>query len=355
MNVSQAPLVLGGVPGGLGKARPDDLPPPDSEPEQGAPAPWWRFATRNLMGILLLLAVAVLVVTSPTFRSFGNIQNLFDQDVTLAIVASGMLCMMLTGGFDLSVGAAGATSGVLSAYVSLHAGVALGVLAGLGSGLVVGLINGVCVSFLDVNPLVTTLGSMTALYGLLDVWTGGSPVSGVASAWTSFGLGNTGPVPNPVFIAVGVVVLVFLLLRYTVHGQHIYAVGSNMAAAARAGVNVRAVLCSVYMIGSLMAAVGGLIDTSESGIGNPSDGTDWALTAIAAIVIGGTRLSGAVGGIRAVLVGTMLLTVMSNAFTLFGVSAFWVPVASGLVVIVAVAIDARSRRSRGSRVKERQI
>ena len=264
------------------------------------------FVKRNMIAGLLLIMVLVLLIANPSFRASANIWNILDQNVTLEMVACGMLCMMLTGGFDLSVGASGAMSAVVAAWVSIHAGIVAGVAGGVGAGLVVGLVNGVCIAFLNVNPFVTTLGSMTLWYGVLDLVTGGSPVSGTPSGWTAWGLGDTGPIPNPVFIGAGVILLTYLLLRHTIHGGHIYAVGSNMAAAARAGVGVRGVLCSVYTVGGVLAAVAGLITVAQSGVGDPTTGTDWALTAIAAIVIGGTRLSGGIGGMRSVVVGTFL-------------------------------------------------
>lgn len=327
----------------------------DEWPSAGNGSAFVAAAKHNMVVLVLLTIIAALAVASPTFRSAANVENVFDQDVTLAIVASGMLCMMLTGGFDLSVGAAGATSAVTAAWVSIHCGIAAGSAAGLAAGLGIGLINGLCVAFLNVNPFVTTLGSMTLWYGVLDLLTGGSPLAGTPAGWTHWGLRDTGPIPNPVFIGAAVVALVYLLLRHTLHGGHIYAVGSNMGAAARAGINVRVVLCSVYTVGGLLAAVAGLVTVSQSGVGDPATGSDWALTAIAAIVIGGTRLSGGVGGVRSVIAGTLLLTIMANALTLYNVSPFWVPVMAGMIVIVAVAISANSGRVSGSLIKSRQL
>lgn len=309
----------------------------------------------HVMLILLGVLVLGLCLASPSFRSVANLANILDQDVTLALVSAGMLCMMLTGGFDLSVGAAGATAAVVATAASIHSGILVGVLAGLGSGLGIGLINGLCIALADVNPFVTTLGSMSLWYGLLDVFTHGSPVSNGPAGWTAWGLADSGPFANPIYVAAGVLLLVFLMLRFTVHGAHIYAVGSNMAAAGRAGLKVRGVLVSVYAIGGLLAAMAGVITVSESGIGDPTTGTTWALTSIAAIVIGGTRLSGGVGGIRSVLVGTLLVTVITNAFANYNLSPFWVPVVSGVIIIIAVAATSRAGRARGILIKSHQL
>lgn len=344
-----------------------DVLAPDVEemvsPQQAEDAGGWvarigraqRHLGRHFVLVLLIVFVAGLCAFSPTFRSIGNIENIFDQDVTLALVGTGMLFMMLTGGFDLSVGAAGAVAAVVAAAVSIHVSIFVGVIAGLGAALGVGLTNGLCIALANVNPFVTTLGTMTLWYGVLDVFTGGTPVSGTPNGWTTWGLGNTGPIANPVFIALGVLIVAYVVLRFTVHGGHVYAVGSNMAAAGRAGVSVRSVLCSVYVIGSLLAGVAGVVTVSESGVGDPTTGTTWALTSIAAIVIGGARLSGGVGDISAVIVGTLLLTVITNAFTIYNLSPFWVPVVTGLIVIIAVAASSNVNRTRGSLIKSRQI
>ena len=333
---------------------PDGLIPQDDEPAN----PWALLRKRlspHVMPLLLLVIVAGLCIASPDFRSTGNLGNLLDQDVTLAIVGTGMLCMMLTGGFDLSVGAAGAVAAVVAAEISIHHGILLGLVLGLASGLGIGIINGLCVALLDVNPFVTTLGSMTLWYGLLDVFTKGSPISGAPSSWTGWGLTDWGPFANPVYVAAILLLLVFVMLRFMVHGQHIYAVGSNMAAAGRAGLNVRFILISVYAIGGLMAGVAGVITVSQSGVGDPTTGSDWALTAIAAIVIGGTRLSGGIGGMKSVLIGTLLITVISNAFAIYNLSPFWVPVVTGVIIIVAVAATSRAGRARGMLIKSHQI
>jgi ribose/xylose/arabinose/galactoside ABC-type transport system permease subunit len=328
-------------------------------PDAKAPATPWALWRRRVASQVMLLLLAVIVaglcIASPDFRSAGNLENLLDQDVTLAIVGSGMLCMMLTGGFDLSVGAAGAVAAVVAAEISIHHGILLGLVLGMVSGLGIGIMNGVCIALLDVNPFVTTLGSMTLWYGVLDVFTKGSPVSGTPGGWTNWGLTNWGPFAHPVYVAAVVLILVFVMLRFTVHGQHIYAVGSNMAAAGRAGLNVRMILCSVYAIGGLLAGVAGVITVSESGVGDPTTGSTWALTAIAAIVIGGTRLSGGVGGMKSVLVGTLLITVITNAFSIYNLSPFWVPVVTGIIIVVAVAATSQAGRVRGMLIKSHQI
>ena len=314
-----------------------------------------QFLRSNAITLVLVLLVSGLSIANPQFRSTTNLWNLFDQNVVPEIVACGMLIMMLTGGFDLSIGASGAIGAVISALFSTHHGVLAGVIGGLLASTFVGLMNGLCISYLNVNPLVTTLGATTLWYGIINLKTSGSPISGLPDGWTSWGLGNTGPIPNVSFIGVLVILLTWLLLRFTIHGGHIYAVGSNMAGAARAGVNVRLVLTSVYAIGGFLGGVAGLITVAQTGVGNPATGSEWPLAAIAAIVIGGTRLSGAIGGVKSVIIGTVIISVLSNALTLYNVSPFIVPILTGAVVIIAVAASQRSSKATGSLVKSTQI
>lgn len=313
------------------------------------------FIKRNAITWVLLLLIAGLSIANENFRSTTNLWNLIDQNVVPEIVACGMLVMMLTGGFDLSIGAAGAVGACIAATFSINHGVFAGVLGGLAAATLVGLLNGLCISYLNVNPFVTTLGTMTLWYGIINLKTSGSPISGLPESWTAWGLENTGPIPNVSFVGVGVLILSWLLLRFTIHGGHIYAVGSNMAGAARAGVNVRAVLTSVYAIGGFLGGLAGLMTVAQTGVGNPATGSEWPLGAIAAIVIGGTRLSGAIGGVKSVIVGTAIVSVLSNALILYNVSPFIVPILTGAVVIIAVAASQRSGKSTGSLVKSTQI
>jgi len=157
------------------------------------------------------------------------------------------------------------------------------------------------------------------------------------------GLGNLS-FASMVFIAV--IAITLFLLRFTLFGQHIYAVGSNKEGARRAGIHVDRVLIAVYTLGGFSAAIAGILLVSLAGIGSPSAGTQWALLAIAAVIIGGTPLTGGVGGVSSAVIGILALSVLTNALNLYGVSAFWQPALMGAAVLIAVGYEAfrRSRR-----------
>ena len=222
---------------------------------------------------------------------------------------------------------------------------ALGVAAGLGVGLLVGLVNGVLIAYVGVNPFVSTFGTMTVLRGLLYVWTNATPLFGVSLSFTDLGLGKTLGVPNPFWLFLAVAVVSTVLLGWTKFGQYVYTVGGNEEAAAHMGINVSKIKLSVYIITGFCAAIAGIILVGQTATGQPAGALGYELTAIAAVIVGGASLSGGRGKMSGTIVGVFLLGIVSNALNLFGVSPFWQPVATGVILVIAVAIDSLAARS----------
>ncbi|GAB6902648.1 ABC transporter permease [Kineosporia succinea] len=301
-----------------------------------------------LLGIFALL-VLILLVSTPAFGNVGNISNVLQQNSIIGIVACGMLLMIILGGFDLSVGAVGAMSSVVAAVLIVHVNTTVGIVVALLAGLGVGLLNGFFIAGLGMSPFVVTLGTQTVVNGALYVATKAKPVYGVPPEFTKLGLGKIGPVPIALLFFVGTVLLVWILLRFSRFGHHIYAVGGNPAAARLAGINVPFVIVVTYGIGALLAALAGIILLGQTGIGQPNSATTWPLSAIAAVVVGGVPLSGGSGKVGWAVLGTLLLGVIANALNLTGVSAYWQPVVSGLVILGAVGIDSYQRKRRAQR------
>lgn len=308
---------------------------------------WADNAFQYTMAGLLVASVLVMSIVSPDFRDTDNLINILQQNAIIGVVACGMTLMIIAGGFDLSVGSVAAASGVLAATLSLQHGVTFALTAGLLLGLVVGVINGVLIAKAKINPFVATLGMSAIVQGLLFVKSEAKPVFGLPDFWIEIGLYRLGFVPSTVLIFVGVAVLCWALLRYTLLGKLIYAVGSNLEGTRRSGVRVDRVVISAFAIGGLLAALGGLMLVTQSATGQPSAGGTWALLAIAAVVVGGTPLTGGGGGISQTVVGTLLLGVMSNILNITSVSPYWQPAATGFLVLAAVGVE-RSR-SRGRR------
>lgn len=289
--------------------------------------------------IVFLIITVSLSVTSPTFRSPTNLINILQQNAVYAIVACGMLLMIIVGGFDLSVGSVAALSNVSAAYIFKISSIPLGMMGGLLLGLLAGVFNGVLITKARINPFVATLGSSTLIRGLLFVSTNAEPIYGLPSDYTVIGMGSFGPIPIAVAIAGFVILLTLIILHFSLFGHHIFSVGGNEEAARLAGINVDRIKIATYGIGGFFAALGGLILLSQSNIGQPSVAEGLPLTIIAIVVIGGTPLTGGVGNISAPIIGTLMLGVISNGLNLLDASPYWKPALTGLIVILAVASE----------------
>lgn len=299
------------------------------------------------MSIVLVAVVTVVAITNADFRNTDNLLNVLQQSSLIGIVSCGMLVMIIAGGFDLSVGAVGAGSSVAAAAVMLHQQVAIGVLAGLGVGLAVGLFNGLVITKIGVTPFVTTLATASLVTGFVFAPTNAEPISGIPLGFTDVGLGRLAGVPIPFLIFSGIALITWVILRRTRVGHYVYAVGSNAESSRLAGVPVDRVLIFAFALGGLFAGLAGVVLLGQTGIGQPSGATDWPLTAIAAVVVGGTPLRGGSGGIQSPIVGTLLLGVVANALNLYGVSPYWQPAVTGTVILLAVGLDSYQRKVRG--------
>ena len=289
--------------------------------------------------------ILILVTTSPQFRTTANISNVLQQNAVIGIIACGMTFAIISGGFDLSVGAGAALASVVGARLMIDAGIPFGIAGALIAGLVLGLVNGVLIAYSGVNPFVATLGTATIVRGLIYVSTNATPFFGVPMSFTVVGLGRTGPLPNATWIFLVVAVILTVALHQTRFGHYVYAIGGNIVAAAEMGIDVRRVKLAVYALVGCCAAIGGIILTGQTASGQPQAALNYELAAITAVIVGGASLGGGRGGMAGTILGVFLLGLVSNALNLYGVSAFWQPVATGIILVVAVGIDSYSRRS----------
>jgi ribose/xylose/arabinose/galactoside ABC-type transport system permease subunit len=302
-----------------------------------------QFVVRYGISLVFVVLVASLTVLSPTFRRPENLWNILQQNSIIGVVSCGMLLMMIVGGFDLSVGSVGAASSIVAALLFVGGWISLGVVAALATGLVVGVVNGLLITKARINPFVATLGTQVLVQGVLFIATNAAPIYGLPSSITVLGLGHLGPVPVPTIIFTAVALITWAILRFTKFGHYIYAVGGNKEASRLAGVPVDRVVIGAFAMGGFCAAVGGLILVGQTGIGSPAAATTWPLSAIAAVVVGGTPLCGGIGTVQGAVVGTLLLGVVANGLNLFGVSPYWQPAVTGLVILTAVGIESYHR------------
>jgi len=331
------------APEGPGKSEP--TPVPAAPKARGG---WLSFGARYGMLIAFAVMLGIFLITNSDFRQPANLMNVLQQGSMIGIVACGMSVMIIAGGFDLSVGAIGAAASVSGAALMTSTGsIVIGVLGGLGVGLLAGLLNGVLISKIGITPFVATLGSSTLITGILFAETNALPISGIPGSYIDFGLGKVGGFPIAAIVFIAVAVLTWGVLRTTRIGHYVYAVGSNPEASRLAGVPVERVLLFAFLVGGLFAGLAGLVLLGQTGIGQPSAAIDWPLTAIAAVVVGGTPLRGGVGGVHSAVIGTLLLGVLANALNLYGVSPYWQPAVTGVVVLLAVGVDSYQRKTAG--------
>ncbi|MDA8297285.1 MAG: ABC transporter permease [Actinomycetota bacterium] len=293
---------------------------------------------------VLALLVLVLVAVSPSFRTSTNLTNILEQNSMLGIVALGMLVMMVSGGFDLSVGAVGATSAVVGAYLSAHGGLWAAIPGALAVGLLVGLANGLLIARARINAFVTTFAMASVVTGIMFVATSASPINANAGWLVTLALDRIGGIPYAFIAYVLVALLTGFALSRTKWGHYVYAVGGNREASFLSGVPVVPTQLAAFIYGGLCAAIGGLILLGQSDIGQPSSATDWPLTAIAICVIGGVSLMGGEGRLHGTIAATFVLGVISNGLNLLNVSPYIQPTVTGAVILIAVALDRVSRR-----------
>ena len=304
------------------------------------------FLQRQGALIALLLVGVFATLRYDAFMTEANIQNVLRQNSMVGLVALGMTFVILTGGIDLSVGSLVAVAGVVAAQVAGVSSV-LAVLAGVGAAAVLGLINGVVIAKARIQPFIVTLAMMIAARGLVLAYTGDQsvrvPTGASAFAW--FGRGRVGFVFVPVVIAAILFALGWVVLNHTRFGRHTYSIGDNEEAARLMGLNVGRVTMGVYALSGALAGLAGVLLAARLGAGQPVAGAGWELDAIAAVVVGGTLLTGGQGGVGSTAVGVLLLGVILNLFNLGGnISPWWQSVLRGVFLLAVVVLQNRLSR-----------
>ncbi|MDI3257962.1 MAG: ribose ABC transporter permease [Kyrpidia sp.] len=293
-----------------------------------------------LLGLLLI--AAVLSLTSDRFLTASNLMNVARQVSINALLAVGATFVILTGGIDLSVGSVLALAGALAAGwmsggFSPAAAVAGALLVGLGAGFA----NGALVAYGRLAPFIATLGTMTLYRGLTLIYTGGRPISSMPDSFYALGGGYLGPVPTPVWMMAVVFAAGWLMLNRMTPGRRILAIGGNEEAAMLSGIRTDRYKLLVYGISGGLSALAGVVLTSRLHSAQPTAGTGYELDAIAAVVLGGTSLSGGRGSLWGTLVGAFIIGVIDNGLNLLNVSSFYQQAVKGAVILAAVLMDRR--------------
>jgi ribose/xylose/arabinose/galactoside ABC-type transport system permease subunit len=290
-----------------------------------------------------ILLVIIAAFLSPTFLMRTNIFNVLRQASALGILSVGMTFVILSGngGVDLSVGAVVSLTTCLAAGIMMNQPemVLPAVLAVLAAGLLNGLFNGALITRFKTDPFITTLGTMTVTQGLAMYYTKGSPFGGAPSGFRVIAEGYVGFVPIPVIIFLTVFAIGLFVLRKTVFGRYIYAIGGNQEVARLSGIRVNRYKVAVYVISSMLAVLAGLIMVARVSVGDPKLGYGFELDAIAATIIGGTSFAGGVGGMGGTIIGVMIIAIMNNLLNLLNVSPFLHGVVKGLIILAAIIMQ----------------
>ncbi|MBD0280149.1 MAG: ribose ABC transporter permease [Flavisolibacter sp.] len=301
--------------------------------------------------IALFILCLVISLLSDKFLTIGNGWNVMRQISVNVCISVGMTLVVLTAGIDLSVGSVLALCGAITAGLlkngipvpsqNLFIGFTLfgGVLAGILVGALLGFFNGWAITKFKVPPFVATLAMLTIARGLTMLWTKGFPISGLGEKFAYIGTGWLLGIPVPVWISGILVLIAVVLTRKTRFGRYIYAIGGNESAARLSGIHINKVKMAVYAIAGALAAIGGIMVTSRLDSAQPNAGITYELDAIAAVVIGGTSLSGGRGSVWGTVLGAVIIGVLNNGLVLLNVSPFWQQVVKGLVILIAVIID----------------
>jgi ribose transport system permease protein len=302
---------------------------------------------RESGGILVLLIfMAALILTTKDFLTFTNLDNLVRQVAVFAILSVGQLFVILTGGIDLSVGSVlGLSGGVTALLLASGTPIALAILVGLLVGLVVGLVNGLLVSRFGLPPFIATLGMLGIARGVVLLLTGAKTIAPLPEGFSAIANGFILGLPSLFWILIVVTIVAAFVLGRTVFGRYVYAVGSNAESARLSGVPVSFVLLAVYSISGLLAGFAGVLTTSRLGAGIPTAGTGYELQAIAGAVIGGASLSGAKGRVIGAVLGALIMGLLANGGNLLGIDPFYLQIAIGLLIILAVFFDHLQGRS----------
>ncbi|MEM7461625.1 MAG: ABC transporter permease [Pseudomonadota bacterium] len=304
-------------------------------------------STGPLLGLIALCIV--LSFATDSFLSLRNFLNILDQITVLGIIAVGMTFVILIGGIDLSVGSVLALSMMVLGYLNIVAGMPMGIaiIGALAASAVVGIVAGILITEFKVPAFVATLAMMSIARGLANMITDGSQLIGFPP-WFNLSaiIRHGGFLTTTVAIMLAVFVVAILFQRYRAGGRSLYAIGGNPEVARLAGINVKRSTVLVYMFCAMLAGLAGVTLAARLDAVQPSIGVAYELDAIAAVVIGGTSLSGGTGGVGGTIIGVLIIGVLRNGLNLLSVSPFLQSVIIGLVIVLAVAAETFKHRKK---------
>jgi ribose/xylose/arabinose/galactoside ABC-type transport system permease subunit len=303
---------------------------------------------KKISGYIIILAIVIETIVfaalAPQFLSVDNFVNIAISIAVIGILAVGMTFVILTGGIDLSIGSVAALAGVAAALISLKFGVLIGFAAALVVGIGCGILNGAFVAYFRVPPFVVTLAILTIARGLAFILSEGRSIGNLPGDFSWLGKTSVFGLPLSVLIMLATVAAGWFVLKHTTFGRYVYAVGANAEATFMAGINVKAVTFRVYVLNGLLVGLAAIVLASRLGAGVPNSGLQYELDVIAAVVVGGTSLSGGRGSVVQTLLGTIFIGILNNGLNLRGTDPYLQKIWLGLVILLAVLFDRTNKR-----------
>jgi ribose/xylose/arabinose/galactoside ABC-type transport system permease subunit len=300
-----------------------------------------RRRRKNTVLPLLIVAIALIAgFIEPRFWTVDNLVNLARQIVPLLIISVGQAFALISGGLDLALAAVMSLSGVGGTLAMKHSGIAAGISLMIAIGIVAGLLSGAIIAYFRTTPLVVTLGILSVAQAGALILSNGTPIYDVPAGYSQFvGFDSFVGVPWSVWIGAATALAGWFLLRHTIFGRYVYAIGSNESAAMKSGVDVRLYKMLVYAVSGLCAAVAAIVLTAWVGSAQPIAAPDITLQSLAAVILGGVALTGGRGSMLQVIYGVTMLSMLSNVMNMIGVSTYFQTLVIGIVIILAVVLD----------------
>ena len=303
------------------------------------------------VSIILIIAVLFIGATVGTenFFSAYNLTNILKQSAIIGVIALAETCIIITGGIDISCGAIVGMSTLMVAMGQAQWG--MGVFASLVIAIVMGILwgafNAVLIYEFNVPAFVATLGTQTIVRGLIKKISNGGTISGIDKDFASFASTNFAFVPKLAVVWFGIAIILFLLLRYSIFGRNLFVLGSGQEVAKLNGISIRKMTYTAYAFAGLLYGIAGIMLAARINSAIPTAGETYETNAIAASVLGGASLAGGAGSVPGTLLGTLLITLIDNVGTQFGIDTFTMQTVTGCVIVIAIVVDQlKKRRSR---------
>ncbi len=300
--------------------------------------------------VMILLTVIVHFATGGLFYTPYNMSTFLRQASFVIIVAFGQTLVLLLGGIDLSVASISGLCSMIFAMIVINSGVDpfIAIIVSMVAGVGMGALNGLFICGLNLTPFIVTLATSALYRGIIYVSTRGVPLTGIPESATVIGQGTLGFMPFPTIIMAVIAVILILVLKFSTFGRHVYAVGGNEEASKIVGIRVNKTKMGVYCLAGLLSAAAGVLMVLRMGSSQVNIGENWVMPSITAAVLGGTSMSGGSGGILGTIVGGFLMSTISFSISLLGISSYWDQIVTGMVVLVAISIDAIRRKKQAA-------